>query len=105
MYGEENIIRSDPHRQTTYLHCGFIAVDQARESIGERRDRRQKNAQDAKRNFLSNARRCLALNLHVWSRRKQFNGLDQKLYEYYDASKEREDKKLCDNEDYVKTKN
>ncbi len=44
MYGEENIIfRSDDHSQTrlTLYLRGFCAVDQAK-SIGERRDRRQK---------------------------------------------------------------
>ncbi len=38
--------------------------------------------------------RLKALNLHVWSRRAQFNGLDQKLYEKIKTIMEREDK-LC----------
>ncbi len=53
MYGErEYHFRIDPVNETTphLPHCDFCAVDQSGESIGERRDRRQKeNAQDAEK--------------------------------------------------------
>ncbi len=42
MYGEEDIISAViPRRQTTPHLCDFVLIDQA-ESIGERRDGRQK---------------------------------------------------------------
>ncbi len=49
MAKENNHFRSDPRRQDNHL-CDFVPIDQAGESIGEGRDRRQKeNAQDAEK--------------------------------------------------------
>ncbi len=70
MYGEENIIRSDPRkRDNAPSVLWFCAVDQAgnlsaKDVIGDK-----ENAQDAREIFEAMQERVPALNLHVWSRR------------------------------------
>ncbi len=64
--------------ETTPHLIRFGAVDR-RESIGERRDRRPENAQDAEK-FLEAMQKGASAIARL-GRRKQFNGLDQKLYE------------------------
>ncbi len=60
----------------------------------------KENAQDAREISEAMQERVPAPNLHVWSRRAQFNGLDQKLTGKILRPSRNEDK-LCDREDYV----
>ncbi len=77
----KNIICSDPRRrQRPICIADFVPLTKGGNSIGERRDRRQKEMRrTCKRNF-SNTKGACAKFVRL-EPEKEFNGLDQKLYE------------------------
>ncbi len=84
MYGYRNIIRSDPRRRDNAPSASdFVPLDQALgNSIGERRDRRQRKMRDA-REISEAMQERVPRAKFTFGEKVQFNGLDQKLYEYY----------------------
>ncbi len=65
MYGEReyHFMMIPMNGTTPHLHCDFCAGDK-RESIGERRDRRQKKMRRTQKFLENNARKGASLNLH-----------------------------------------
>ncbi len=57
-----------------------------RESIGERRDGDKKMRRTQEKFLEAMQERVLALNLHVWGRKAQFNGLDRSFTKKMTAS-------------------
>ncbi len=95
MYGERISFRSDPRNETTpHLSVILCPLTKRGNLSAERRDRRQKKCRRTQEKFLEAIRKGCLVTKYVWSRKAQFNDLDQEAFtkRWYASIKEHEDK-------------